>query len=100
MRISREGISHLSRKVAERLSADASLRMLKDRELVRQVIAQVLVEELREQEERHAEVRRKLESLDGAPPFGSAEWQSTFERMLEQEYDRYGFENTNPVRRA
>jgi len=79
--------------MVERLWSDSSMRMLKDRELVRQAIAQVVGEEVRQHEERHCEVQRRMETLDSAPPFGSKEWQSTFDRMLEEEYDRYVFES-------
>ncbi len=93
IRVSRDRVSHLARQLVEQLDRSGAVRLLKDREIVRQSVFHVLTEELRQSEEREVEVRRRMQEACGAPPHGSPEWELLFQQLLEEEYEKHVFES-------
>jgi len=74
------------------MSRHDTIRLLKDREAVRQSIVHALLEELKHDEERAAHVLERLSSVKPSPATGSAEWVALFDRFMEEEFEKRGFE--------
>lgn len=90
---SRERISQIARLLVEEMDRDKTVRLLKDREAVRQSVIHALVDELKQEDERHVHVLAKLNALPDAPPPGTRERAALFRKMLEEEYERAGFDS-------
>lgn len=90
---SRERISQMARLLVEEMDRNRTVRLLKDREAVRQSIIHALVDELKQDEERHVHVLAKLNALPDIPPAGTKEWSALFRRLLDEEYERAGFDS-------
>jgi len=89
---SRERINQLARDRHEVLTRAQTVRLLKDREAVRQAIAHALDDELRREQEREENVRRKLATIKKPPSPGSPEYEQLFRKLLEEEHVREGLE--------
>jgi hypothetical protein len=89
---SRERLDDLARELFATLSRSRTVIFLKDSTPALQAVTQALTEELRREEERQANARRRISELDDAPPGGSKEWQDLFRRLVEDEYLRDGLE--------
>jgi hypothetical protein len=92
LKMSRERVQHLARLLVDLMDRSSSVRLLKDRELVRQSVIHALLEEIKQDEERHAHVRQKLLATLSAPAPGSREWDQAFRKLLDEEYDKQGFD--------
>lgn len=92
IRPSRERIALLARQIVDELSRDESIRLLRDRETLRQSVIQALTEELRHDETRNAAVEARLNAMTDAPRRGSREWLSLWQKLLDEEYERTRFE--------
>lgn len=92
LKMSRERVHHLARVLVDSMDRSAAVRLLKDREVVRQSVIHALLEEIKQDEERHAHVRQRLLANSSAAP-GSPEWDGAFRRLLDEEYDRQGFDS-------
>ncbi|MHB0968247.1 MAG: DUF507 family protein [Thermoanaerobaculia bacterium] len=92
-RVSRERQTQLARAIVDEMGRDRSIRLLKDREAIRQSVLHALGEELKRDEERTAAAERRLLDADPRLEIGSAEWDELFERMLSEEYDRHATES-------
>jgi len=92
LKLSRERIGHLSRLLVEALARKSSVRLLKDREAVRQSVMHALADEVRQDEERHGRVHARLST--GSLKLGSKAWDEEFRRLLDEEYDNEGFDST------
>ena len=90
---SRDRIANIARLLLEEMQRHESVRLLKDREAVRQAIIHALTDELKQDEERHTHVSAKLAALPDAPAAGSKEWDEVFRKMMDEEYDRAGFDS-------
>ena len=88
MKLSRERVEKLARDVVDAMSRSRAVVFLKDRESVRQAIAHALADELRREEEREETVRKRIASMRKAPPRGSAEWETLFRSLMNEEYVR------------
>lgn len=93
IRPSRERIALLARQIVNELSRDGSAKLLRDRESIRQSVAQALIEELRHDEERVSTVAARIEAMPNPPPRGSREWTSLWQQLLDEEYERTRFES-------
>jgi hypothetical protein len=91
-RFSRERATHLANLLSDELQRQPSVRLLRDADNVRQSILHALFEELRHDEERQAAVLQKIRELPDAPPPGSKDWDALFRRLLDEEYERHGFD--------
>lgn len=91
LKLSRERIGHLARLLVDELARQKTIRLLKDREAIRQSIAHALTDEVRQDEERHARVHSRL--LAGTLKEGSKAWDDEFRRLLDEEYDKEGFDS-------
>ena len=90
LKLSRERISHLARFLVDELARQSSVRLLKDREAVRQSVMHALADEVRHDEDRHGRVHAKLSGGQLKP--GTKAWDDEFRRLLDEEYDNEGFE--------
>lgn len=93
IRPSRERIALLARQIVDELARDENTRLLRDRDTLRQSVIQALTEELRHDELRIAAVESRLATLTDAPRRGSREWQTLWQRLLDEEYERTQFES-------
>jgi hypothetical protein len=66
--------------------------LLKEREVVRQSIAHALADELKREEEREENVRRRLASMRKGPKPGTREYEELFRKYMEEEYLREGLD--------
>lgn len=92
-RVSRERQTQLARAIVDEMGRDRSIRLLKDREAVRQSVLHALGEELKRDEERAAAAERRLFDAEPGLEVGSTEWEALYERMLSEEYDRHASES-------
>jgi hypothetical protein len=90
---SRERIAHMARLLLDEMDRSGAVRLLKDREAVRQSIAHALSDEIKQDEERYTNVLSRLASMGDAPEAGSREWESAVKRLMEEEYERAGFDS-------
>ena len=91
-KISRERVNQLARELLDAMTKTKSVILLKDREVVRQSIAHALADELKREEEREENVRRRLATMKKGPGRGSREYEQLFRKMMEEEYLREGLD--------
>jgi len=91
-KISRERVNQLARELLDAMTKTKSVILLKDREVVRQSIAHALADELKREDEREENVRRRLATMKKGPPLGSREYEQLFRKMMEEEYLREGLD--------
>lgn len=91
-KISRERVNQLARELLDAMTRTKSVILLKDREVVRQSIAHALADELKREEEREDNVRRRLATMKKGPARGSREYEQLFRKMMEEEYLREGLD--------
>jgi hypothetical protein len=91
-KISRERVNQLARELLDAMTRTKSVALLKDREVVRQSIAHALADELKREEEREENVRRRLASMRKGPQPGSREYEQLFHKLMEEEYLREGLD--------
>lgn len=91
LKLSRERIGHLSRLLVESLARGSAVRLLKDREAVRQSVMHALADEVRQDEDRHGRVHARLSAANFKE--GSKAWDDEFRRLLDEEYDNEGFDS-------
>jgi hypothetical protein len=93
VRPSRDRLAVLARQIVDALARSHALVLLKDREAVRQAVAQALGDELRREEEREEAARRRIAAMKGAPRPRSREWEELFRKIVEEEYLREGLDS-------
>ena len=93
VRPSRERLSHLARELVDALARSRAVVLLKDREVVRQAVAQALAEELRREEDCQENARRRIASMRGAPRPKTREYEELFRQLMEEEYLREGLDS-------
>jgi len=91
-RISRERVNQLARELLESMTRTKSVALLKDREVVRQSIAHALADELKREEEREENVRRRIAGMRKGPKPGSRDYEELFRKYMEEEYLREGLD--------
>ena len=91
-KISRERVNQLARELLDAMTRTKSVILLKDREVVRQSIAHALADELKREEEREDNVKRRLATMKKGPALGSREYEQLFRKMMEEEYLREGLD--------
>ena len=89
---SRERIAQIARLIVEEIDRSEQVRLLKDREAIRQSVMHALVDELKQDEERQAHVLHRMGGMTDAPTVGSKEWEALYRRLLDEEYERTGFD--------
>lgn len=92
-RISRERVSELARELLDAMVRTESVTLLKERDVVRQSIAQALAEEFKREEEREEAVRRRIALMKKAPARASREYEQLFRQLMEEEYLREGLDS-------
>jgi hypothetical protein len=92
-RPSRERLSHLARELVDALARSRAVVLLKDREVVRQAVAQALAEELRREEDCQENARRRITAMRGAPRPKTREYEELFRQLMEEEYLREGLDS-------
>lgn len=93
VRPSRDRLVVLARQIVDALARSRALLFLKDREAVRQAVAQALGDELRREEEREEAARKRIAAMKGAPKPRSREWEELFRKIVEEEYLREGLDS-------
>ena len=88
VKLSRERVDKLARDLVDAMSRSRAIMFLKDRDAVRQAIANALADELRREEEREDTVRKRIAAMRKAPKAGSAEWEQLFRSLMNEEYVR------------
>lgn len=91
-KLSRERINQLARELLDAMTRTKSVILLKDRDVVRQSIAHALADELKREEEREENVRRRLATMKKPPGVGSREYELLFRKLMEEEYLREGLD--------
>lgn len=91
-KISRERASQLARELLDAMTRSKAVTLLKDREVVRQSIAHALADELKREEEREENVRRRIASMKPRPHESSREYEVLFRKLMEEEYLREGLD--------
>jgi hypothetical protein len=91
-RFSRERAAHLATLLTEEMQRQPLVRFVRDAENIRQSILHALFEEMRHDEERQAAVLQKMRDFSDTPAIGSKEWDALFRRLLDDEYERHGFD--------
>jgi hypothetical protein len=89
---SRERIANIARLIVDEMSRSENVRLLKEREAVRQSVVHALLDEFKQDEERRANVMQRLAAMPDSPPLGSREWESVYRKLLDEEYERTGFD--------
>jgi hypothetical protein len=92
-RPSRERLSQLARELVDALARSRAVELLKDREVVRQAVAQALAEELRREEDCQENARRRIATMPGAPRVKTREYEELFRLVMEEEYLREGLDS-------
>ena len=93
VRPSRERINHLARELVDALARSRAVVLLKDREVVRQAVAQALADELRREEERADIARKRIAAMRQAPRPNTKEWEQLFHKFVEEELLREGLDS-------
>jgi hypothetical protein len=93
VRPSRERLSHLARELVDALARSKAVVLLKDREVVRQAVAQALAEELRREEDCQENARRRIAAMRGGPRPKTREYEELFRQLMEEEYLREGLDS-------
>ena len=91
-KISRERVNQLARELLDAMTRTKSVALLKEREVVRQSIAHALADELKREEEREENVRRRIAGMRKGPQPGSREYEQLFRKLMEEEYLREGLD--------
>ena len=91
-KISRERVVQLARDLLDAMVRMKSVTLLKDREVVRQSIAHALADELKREEEREENVRRRIATMKKPPTSRSREYEMLFVQLMEEEYLREGLD--------
>lgn len=91
-KISRERVNQLARELLEAMTRTKAVSLLKDREMVRQSIAHALADELKREEEREENVRRRIATMKKGPLAGSRDYEQLFRKYMEEEYVREGLD--------
>ena len=92
-KISRERVTQLARDLLEAMTRTKAVMLLKEREVVRQSIAHALADELKREEEREENVRRRIATMKKPPTLRSREYEMLFTQLMEEEYLREGLDN-------
>ncbi len=92
LKMSRERVNQLARDLLDAMTRAHTVVLLKDREVVRQSIAHALADELKREEEREENVRRRLATMKKPPAPNSREWEQLFRKLMEEEYLREGLD--------
>jgi hypothetical protein len=91
-KLSRERVTQLARDLLEAMTRTKAVTLLKDREAVRQSIAHVLADELKREEEREDNVKRRIATMKKPPARNSREYEALFRQYMEEEYLREGLD--------
>jgi hypothetical protein len=90
---SRDRLTELARQIVDALARSRAVVFLKDREAIRQAVAQALADELRRAEEREENARRRIAAMKGAPKPRTKEWEDLFRKFVVEEYLREGMDS-------
>lgn len=93
VRPSRDGLNQLARELVSALARSRAVVFLKDQEAVCQAAAQALAEELRRQEEREDNARKRIAAMREAPRPNTKEWDDLFQHFVVEEYLREGLDS-------
>jgi hypothetical protein len=92
VRPSRDRLQQLAGDLVSALSRSRAVVLLKARDVVEQAVMQVLSDELRREEEREENVRRRIAAIQNGPPAETPEWEELFRKLIEEEHVRDGLE--------
>lgn len=90
---SRDRLAELARQIVDALGRSRAVVLLKERDVVRQAVTQVLGDELRREEEREEAARRRIAAMRRGPRPHTKEWEELFRKFVEEEYLREGLDS-------
>ena len=90
MRLSHDKVIHLSHRIVQALDDETLVTWVKDRNSLRNEIADTLLEELRIEEEVDQEARRILRSYKRKIVEGSREWDVMYQKTVEEQLKKRG----------
>jgi hypothetical protein len=93
VRPSRDRLNELAREIVDAVSRSRAVILLKDREAVRQAVAQALTDELSRQELREDTARKRIAAMKRAPKEHTPEWEALFRKFVDEEYLREGLDS-------
>lgn len=93
VRPSRDRLEQLAGDLVNALSRSRAVVLLKDRNVVGQAVMQVLSDELRREEDREDNVRRRIAAMSDGPLPDTPEWEELFRRLIEEEHVRDGLDS-------
>jgi len=86
-RYSKDRIRKLSRMIVEKLKGEEACLYLVDENIIRENIEQIIEAYFSLEDEAHEAVMKKIEQMKKLTP-GSAEWEVTYNRLLEMEINK------------
>ncbi|MBK5260006.1 MAG: DUF507 family protein [Thermoanaerobaculia bacterium] len=90
--MSRERIERVAKELVDAMTRSKAVSLLKDRDAVRLAISHALADELKREEEREENVRRRIATIRKVPARNSREWEQLFRTLMEEEYLREGLD--------
>lgn len=92
-RPSRDRLNELAREIVDAVSRSRALILLKDREIIRQAVAQALADELTRQEAREETARKRIAAMKRGPKVQTPEYEALFRKFVDEEYLREGLDS-------
>ena len=90
--LTRDRAVALGRIILAAMEKNKSVRLLRDRETVSQALIHLIFDALRRDEERQTALVEKLIRRKDRPAVGTREWEANLRSLLDEEYEREGFE--------
>ncbi len=84
MRLSEDRIEAVAKKIVKDLREAKIIRLKGMASRLETEIQRVMTEDLKIEDEINAEVERQIESMGRTIPYGSAEWDATFQQLKEK----------------
>jgi len=91
MRLSEERINHIAREIVKRWSKSGAIQVTGDRARLETLVAKVILNDLKIEDEIDREARRRLRKMPSAPPEDSPQWEAMFRREKESLAARRGY---------
>lgn len=88
MRLSQDKINHLAHLITNGLHNDPYVKFLVDRNEIRKKIRDIILEEMKKEDEIDKLVRKRIASYQKKIPEGSQEWEVLYRKLFNEELDK------------